>query len=572
MINELSKFQPGKLSSGIISLLYSRFRTGRRLRKNNIGAKMKKFLVPLLILITLALLLSACGNSTSTTTPPASSTSTVSTSTVSTTATSATPKRGGVFKFADPRAPSTTIGWFAEPGAQGGMWSFPTFESFLEGDMSNNFYPCLATDWQIAPDLKSITLTLRKGVKFQDGSDFNAEVAKWNMDMYIAAKLAPYRRMSSVDVIDDYTIKINLSAYENTILNTLTSAYMVSKDAYDKLGVEGLRWNPIGTGPFKFVSFQRDAVIKFTRFDDYWRKDAQGNQMPYLDGVEMYFVTDPVTMAAAFEAGEFDAFGADAISTIYDQQQKGNPVLKMYSGAYTLTPDSKNADSPWNNLKVRQALDYAVDRDALVKARGFGFWTSIYQFANPGTPAYITDLANRTYDPDKAKQLLTEAGYPDGFQTSLYVDSASSDRDAVTAIQSYMEKVGIKTDLQILDFASYGNYRTKGWGNAVLGGMTGFFGNMNQAIGLYWSQDAMLYPSVDKTDELQNLYTASLTSKDYDAALIQKVIRYMYDNVLCVPLWAGARADAVKPYVHDTGFYSGQAWPTWKPYATWLDK
>lgn len=538
---------------------------------------MKKFLVPLVILIAFSLLFSACGKSTptatKTTNPPAATTTAATTPAASTPAPSVTPKRGGIFKFADPRAPSTTIGFFAEAGAQGGMWSNPTFESFMECDINGKFTPCLATDCQVASDLKSITLTLRKGVKFHDGSDFNATVAKWNLDMMINAKLpGDYSKMTSVDVIDDYTIKINLATYQNTILNTLASVYMTSKDAYDKLGKEGVRWNPVGTGPFKFVSFQRDVAVKFAKFDGYWRKDAKGNPLPYLDGVEMYFVTDPVTMSAAFSAGEFDAFGGDLSSVHYDQQQKGNQVVKCFSGAYTLVPDGKNTDSPWNNLKVRQALDYAVDRDALVKARGFGFWQTSYQFANPGTPSYITNLVNRSYNVDKAKQLLTEAGFPNGFQTKVYADSASSDRDAVTAIQSYMTKIGIQADLQILDFASYGNYRTKGWNNAVLAGMTGFFANMNTGISTYWAKDANMYPSVDKTDAFQALHVASLTSKDFDPALEQKVIQYMYDNAMCLPLWAGSRGDVIKPYVKDTGFYEMQAWPGWKPYNTWLNK
>jgi ABC-type transport system substrate-binding protein len=109
------------------------------------------------------------------------------------------------------------------------MWSFPTFESFFEIDTKNNIKPCLATDWKVADDLKSITLSLRKGVKFHDGSDFNAEVAKWVLDINIAAKLAPYAKMTSVDIVDDYTIKVNL-LWEN-VMNNLSAAYMISKSA-----------------------------------------------------------------------------------------------------------------------------------------------------------------------------------------------------------------------------------------------------------------------------------------------------------------------------------------------------
>ncbi|HSW57740.1 MAG TPA: ABC transporter substrate-binding protein [Dehalococcoidales bacterium] len=559
---------------------------------------MKRYLVILVVLLALSLLLPACAATTTTTAPapaaPATSAPAVSSQPASTQTTSApattsqatsvpattrpattappttasNPKYGGVFKFVDPRAPSTTLGWFAEAGAQGGMWSPPMLESFMECDIKGNFSPMLATKWDLAPDLKSITLTLRQGVKFHDGSDFNAAVAKWNLEEMINAKVGVnYTNISSIDILDDYTIRLNLARYQNSMFNTLAATYMISKFAFDTKGKEWMRWNPIGTGPFKFVSFTRDVVIKYVKNQNYWQKGK-----PYLDGIEMYFVSDPVTMSAAFEAGDFHAMGGDLSSVHYDLQQKGNPIVSCYAGAYVLVPDSKNADSPWNNLKVRLALDYAIDRDSLVKARGFGFWQTVYHFANPGTPAFITNLENRTYNLDKAKQLMTEAGYPNGFQTKIYADVASSDKDAITAVQAYMARIGIKAELNILDFASYGNYRSRGWNNAVLAGMSGFDANLNNSIERSWTKSAAQFPSVDKSDELQSLHLASLAAPAFEPALIQKVLRNLYDNALFLPLWAGSRGHVLKPFVKDTGFYTLQSWPGWKPYNTWLDR
>jgi peptide/nickel transport system substrate-binding protein len=542
---------------------------------------LKRFFIPLVIILLAVCLLSACSSSSSTTSSSTtqtqaatsssvkpSTTAAASTTAATTAATTKTPKSGGIFKFADPRAPSTTLGWFAEAGASGGMWTGPNLEALIEVDLAGNLLPCLATGWTISDDLKTITFNIRKGVKFHDGSDLNASIVKWNIDQMIAAKVGVnYTFMTSVDVVDDYTLKISISQYNNSMLNTLASVYMVSKTTYDAKGKDYLRWNPVGTGPFKFVSFQRDVMIKYTKFENYWRPGQ-----PYLDGVEEYYVSDPVTMSAAFLAGDYDAIGADLSSVFYDLQQKGYTILKSYAGAYCLAPDSKNADSPWSNLKVRQALDYAVDRAALVKARGFGYWSTVYQFANPDTPSYNKNLGDRAYDPAKAKQLLKDAGYPNGFSTKIYADIASTDKDAVTAIQAYMQAVGINAELNMLDFASYGNYRTKGWNNAVLAGMVGFFANPNQATDFYWAKTASYYPSLNKTDDLQNLHLASLASKNFDPALYQKVTQYEYDNTLCIPLWAGSRGDAVKPYVKDTGLYQMSTWAGWRPYNAWLDK
>ena len=532
----------------------------------------KKILVTIAVLLVAVFLITACGTKTTTTTTSSTTTSNPATTTSTTTSTTTTattkaPKSGGIFRFADPRAPSTTLGWFAEAGAQGGMWTSGNLETLMEVDMNNNFVPCLATDWKISDDLSSITFSLRKGVKFHDGSDFNAAVAKWNIDQMIAAKVGlNYTYMTAVETPDDYTLKISLSKYNNTIMNTLASVSMLSKNAFDTQGKEWMRWNPIGTGPFKFVSFQRDVMIKFTKNTNYWRPG-----LPYLDGVEMYFAPDPTTEVNAFLAGDYDSIGGDLLNPFLDQL-KGSTILRGYSGLYTLAPDSKNADSPWSNLKVRQALDYAIDRDAITKARGFGGWLPVNQFANPDTTSYNKSLVGRSYDPAKAKALLAEAGYPAGFSTKLLVDSTSSDKDAATAIQANMEAVGIKTELNWLDFASYGNFRTKGWNNGVLAGMAGFFANHNQITDFYWSQTATFYPSVIKTDELQALHTASLNAKNYDPLLYQKVSQNMFDNVENLPLWASARMEATKPFVQNTDFYKLSAWPQWRPYQAWLDK
>jgi peptide/nickel transport system substrate-binding protein len=501
----------------------------------------------------------------SATTAQPSSTTTAPTSTG--TAATKTPKSGGTFKFADPRGPSTTLGWFAESGAQGGMWTGPTFESMMEIDMNNNLLPMLATDWKVSDDLKTVTLTLRKGVKFHDGSDFNAAVAKWNFDQMIAAKVGVvYSYMTAVETPDDYTLKITLSQYNNTIINTIGGLNMMSKAAFDSKGKEWMRWNPVGTGAFKFVSFQRDVSIKMVKNTNYWRPG-----MPYLDSIEMFWVPDATTMVTAYIAGDYDSIGGDLLNT-FAEQMKGSNFIRGYSGIFTLAPDSKNTDSPWSNLRVRQALNYAVDKNAIAKARGFGFWTPVNQFANPDTTAYNKNLPDRAFDPAKAKQLLADAGYPNGFSTKLLVDGTSSDKDAVTAIQANMNAVGIKTELNLLDFASYGNFRTKGWNNAVLAGMAGFFANHNQITDFYWAQTATFYPSVAKSDTLQQLHLASLNNKTYDPLLYHKVAQYEVDNEMMLPLWGSARMEAQKPYVQGSDFYKLSAWPGWRPYQTWLDK
>jgi peptide/nickel transport system substrate-binding protein len=481
-----------------------------------------------------------------------------------------TPKRGGTFKYIDPRSPATTLGWWAEPGPPAGLYACTMMEGLISVDFSGTSTPLLATSWNIAPDLKSVTFNLRKGVKFHDGSDFNAQVAKWNFDQYLAAKLSSVKDVASAEAVDDYTLKLNLKQYTNTLVsNTIAGIYMVSKTAFDKGGKEGLRWSPVGTGPFKFVSYEPDVVLKVGRFADYWDKPK-----PYLDAIEARFVQDTMTAEASFQAGEVDCVGGDSAQQLYNLQQKGAVITRVYSGAATLIPDSKNAKSILANPKVRQAIDYAIDREAIVKARGFGFWLTTYQFAPPEASAYVKDLAARTYNPEKAKQLLAEAGYPNGFKTTIFGDGSTADKQAAVVVQGFLSKVNINADLKWLDYAGFVNYVMGGWQDGMLFCANGFnAGNLNFGIDFVWTQTAPFFPSVDKTNELQAMVTASLNSRDYDPALVRKILVYMNDTAMFLPIYCITRGHALKPYVHDTGMDSSlQLLMTWLPANTWLDK
>jgi peptide/nickel transport system substrate-binding protein len=549
----------------------------------------KKLLIPLVIILVISFLLTACGTSTpsataapasspavskpaaSTTAPAATTAPATSSATAKPTSSAATPTYGGVLRIIETRGPSTTLGWYAENSASSGPYTYPVIETLLRVSFENTVTPLLAEGYKVADDLKSITLNIRKGVKFHDGTTMDGAAVKWNLDQMLAAKVSPTTTWASIDLIDDYTVRINLSAYRNTILNDLASyaGNIISPTAYNTKGKDWVRWNPVGTGPFKFVSFDRDVSVKYTKFSDYWQKG-----LPYLDGVEYSFITDPMTQSAAFQNKEADSIGDNVGKVMIDlsASQKGSVIVSNPSGVIGLVGDSANADSPFSKLQVRQALDYAIDRDAITKARGFGYSQPIYQFAFPGTPNYITNLANRSYNPDKAKQLLTEAGYPNGFSMTMTCDAGSADKDAMTAVQAYLGKVGINAQFVWADNASYLKARTGGWKNGVLAGAIGLDANENNSFSRYFLKVSANYPSMIKGGALEDMFTASLTAKTYDPALMQKMIQYLYDNALETNLWNISHANLVQPYVHGGGFMSQQTWPGWVPETAWISK
>jgi peptide/nickel transport system substrate-binding protein len=553
---------------------------------------LKRLGTGLIIALVLIIILVGCTKSTSTTTststtstPPVTTTSSPTTApaktsgTTTTAAPSATTtsptssstsavKKGGTFKFIDPRNPSSTLGWWAESGNLATMASAPAQETLLYFDLAHNVYPMLATKWEIAPDLKSITFTLRKGVKFHDGSDFNADIAKWNFDMFLQAKANAVSAWDSVEKLDDYTIRINVKSWENTILDDISDTmYMVPKQTYDQKGKDWMRWNPVGTGPFKFVSFERDVSIKFTRFENYWQAGK-----PYLDAIELYWVQDPMTMSAAIRSEAVDAVGRDLARAEYDLVQAGYPLVSCYTGVVSLIPDSKNPDSPFANEKVRLALQYGIDREAIVKTLGFGFQQATYQYSHSLASSYIKDLPPRSYDLDKAKQLLAEAGYPKGFDTKFIAQNISTDKEQMVAVQGYLNKMGIRTSVDWVDPTTYDKYRVGGWQNGLLCNALVVSANGGMWAKTAFFQKGAYYPSLNKTDESAKLLTAVRSSKEYDPALMGNLNRYIYDTSMVIPLYATSRGHLYQSWVHDIGMYQGSGWTKWIPENIWLSK
>ncbi|HEJ83037.1 MAG TPA: ABC transporter substrate-binding protein, partial [Desulfobacteraceae bacterium] len=368
------------------------------------------------------------------------------------------PQYGGVLKIIDLAEGAQPLG---APWAVRGIDSKlqkPVLEGLLREDVSGNYHPWLAKEWNIDLENNTITLPLREGVKFHDGTDFNAEAAKWVIDRSIKEKML--KGFLSVDVVDDYTIRVNVDKYQNNYLNLLASSPCnpVSPTAYKEKGEEWAKWHPVGTGAFKFVSFERGDKLTYTKWDGYWKEG-----MPYLDGVEYLFIRDPMTQQAAMRApGEEKVHVLSVTSGEQAAMMKaqGFEVISMPVGPVSLIPDSKNPDSPMAKRKVRQAISYAINRDAIVKARGFGFWKPANQIPSPGNLGYVEDMEFGGYDPEKAKKLLAEAGYPNGFKTTIWVMPAMVDRDAMVAVQRFLSEIGIEAELE---FPDTGGYTAKRW-------------------------------------------------------------------------------------------------------------
>ena len=467
--------------------------------------------------------------------------------------------------------PATPIGWPGEAtGTSGGTMGI-VLQGLLAEMADGSIVPLLAESYTSNPDPTnpSMTFKLRQGIKFQDGTDLNAQAVKWNFEMTKASPVSasitgPWK---SFDVIDDYTIRVNFTTWQNLLARSFTgmATVLVSQAAYQKNGVDWMRTNMVGTGAFKQVSYQRDVTLKTVKSDNYWEAGK-----PYLDGIQLLYVTDEMTRIALFKSGGGDVMAVTP-RVANDLQSAGYKFVTQQAGAASLIPDSLNADSPWSNLKVRQAAEYAIDKDAITKAFGYGYWKTANQLADPGSPAYISTLAGRQFDLAKAKQLLVDAGYPNGFKSQIIAPN-TTDINIILAIQSSLSKIGIQMDLNIMDGAKYTATYTGTWKNALVYVALYWYPNFNAIANFYFRVPTSTnFQSLKKPDNWTDVFNASISSASLDPKLMQKMNQALYDDATLIPLYWGMSIWATTSGVHDSvGSRGGSGF--WDNQNTWIGK
>jgi peptide/nickel transport system substrate-binding protein len=522
---------------------------------------MKKFTFPVIgLVLLLSFLVMSCNNpGTSpvpsakaplTNAPSASSSSAAPAKPTASAAPSSAPaasKYGGVVKLVLMVGPSTPLGYMPEAAPDSYSYSKPALEGLIGVKSSGEAVPMLATSWDIDPAAKTMTFHLRKGVKFHDGSDFNASVVKWCFDLIMAAKKAP--NFVSVEAVDDYTVRINLKTYQNTDFTGMSSGAfnVISRAGFDKNGIDYTRSHPIGTGPFKFVEYVRDSKLTYARNPDYWEAGK-----PYLDGVVYNVVSDETVRKLMFQRGDLSILGAAGITA--QELQKSGAIMKSQSGGtFGLVPDSANANSPFAKLAVRQAVSYAIDREAIATGLGFGFLKPAYQMYGGYDSAAIPGLQKTPFDPNKAKQLLKDAGYPGGFKTSIHTFTRLVSNDWVTAIAKMLGDVGIQTEADFPTAGKYEEYRSQGWTNSLMA--HGFINadNFNTVFSLYFPSSNIMFPSVKKPEGFQDAVTSSITSPQVDKAKLKGIFKMMNDDLMVIPYADQVIAQFYNKGVNDPG-------------------
>jgi peptide/nickel transport system substrate-binding protein len=415
--------------------------------------------------------------------------------------------------------------------------------------------PQLATSWELSPDKKSYTFHLRKGVKFHDGTGFNAKAVKYNFDLVLEKDKTIFHKVTSVEVVDDYTVRINMSEFNALLLYDLTTghAFIASPTAIERLGKEGMKTNPVGTGPFKIKGFEFGLYLEAEKFDDYWQEG-----LPYLDGIRQDWVKDPMVAMASFENGE--AHQIEVVAKDAERlRKKGYKVIGCPVVSLTLSPDSANPDSVFAKKLVREAVAYAINRRGITKAVGYGLNQPSFQVAAENSYGYNPDLKPREYNPEKAKQLLTKAGYPDGFKCTIVCSGTPEKRMFFEAIQANLGKVGIDANLKLVDHRTLSKYRLQGGTptNSLMEEIVLVFAEYAISLrGKYLSSSRWL-PEVARPAGLDDLLQAATSTESTEEKVkaTQAAVKKIYDDITVIPLEVQVISRAYQPAVQNIESY-----------------
>ena len=328
---------------------------------------------------------------------------------------------------------------------------FNVFEGLVKPDENGNLNPAVASEYTISDDGLMYTFTLRDGIKFHNGNPVTVEDIKYSIDRCAGAGedealVSAFSNVESTNIIDDTHVEINLKEADTDFLSYLTTAIIPNNSA------DTIETNPIGTGPYMYVSRSPQENIVLKKFDDYWDGDNAANIVNVTFKIESN--NDAVVMD--LEGGSIDMF-ARLTSTQCDQLSDS---FEIYEGEMNLVQALylNNAVKPFDDVRVRQALCYAIDPQSIMDFVSDGKGVELGSSMYPSFKKYYMEELNDTYnqDIDKAKELLSEAGYPDGFEFTITVPSNYTQHvDTAQVIAEELKEIGVTANISQVEWNSW---------------------------------------------------------------------------------------------------------------------
>lgn len=340
------------------------------------------------------------------------------------------------------------------------------YSRLVEADENMQIHPGLAESWQQLDD-KTMQFKLRKGIKFHNGDDFTAEDVKFSFERMmnsprIAFVLPPIER---IDVVDDYTVNIVTKTPFGPLLSHLShpALGMVSKKLLTE-NPEALKEKPIGTGSYKFKEWIYGDKLVLEKNEDFYDKNERG-----LKYIIFKNVVEASNRAIGLETGEIDI--ATPISSVDEENIKNNPKLQLLtkpSISYSYI-GMNMTKAPLNDIRVRKAINYAIDKQAIIDVILNGNGKIATSPIAPGVFGFTDKTKNYEYNVEKAKELMKEAGYENGFTTSILVFSGEANTQTAEIVQAYLKEIGIDLKIEIVEVSAYWDMTERGVHNLFLG-------------------------------------------------------------------------------------------------------
>ncbi|WP_370741964.1 ABC transporter substrate-binding protein [Pseudoprimorskyibacter insulae] len=326
------------------------------------------------------------------------------------------------------------------------------FEGLTRFMSDGTVVPGLAESWEISDDGLTYTFHLRDGVTFHDGTSMDGEDVKFSLDRARAedstnAQKALFGDIADVTVVDPLTVQVTLSQQNGSFLFNMAwgDAVIVAPESIDDI-----KTSPVGTGAFKYVQWVNGDRIDLVRNDAYW------GDAPALEKATFKFISDPTAAFAAMMAQDIDAFAgfpAPENLPMFEADPRFQVLVGSTEGETILSTNNKMP--PLDDVRVREAIAHAIDRQAIIDGAMFGLGTPIGTHFAPHNPDYVDLTGMSNYDPERAKALLAEAGHPDGFTTTLKLPPPSYARRGGEIIAAQLRAVGIQTEITNLEWAQW---------------------------------------------------------------------------------------------------------------------
>lgn len=439
------------------------------------------------------------------------------------------------------------------------IFLFPIYDRLIRLTSAGEPQPQLAESWTFADDGLSVEFTLREDVSFHDGEPFNAEAVAANIERgktldgsTVAGSLAP---IESVEVLDDFTVRFNTPDGSGSILRTMGGrpGMMVSPAAFDA----DFETGPVGAGPYRLTEFLPDDRVVYEPVEDYYDPDNQT-----LGGLEVVVLPDDATRLNAVRTGEIDMTFIRPFQ-VEEAEAAGinvtpNPGLIWYHAGLN------SSRSEFGDVRVRQALNHAVNRQEMTDTLLAGFCTPSLQPVPEGVIGHADSVGPDyyEYDPDRARELLAEAGLADGFEFTAAVVNPTLFVQIAESIQAQLAEVGVTMNLDVAPVPDVNNaYFVEGTADAYVGLWLGA-NDPSEMVSSLYLPDGFNNPGELSTDSIRDLYSQTLTETDDDSRsevfqqLVQEAVDLNYHVGVCNVQTPIAHNDRVQDIGDDT--------PTWQ--------